>query len=158
MNVAIIPARGGSKRIPNKNIKSFAGRPLIEYAIEALPEIVKKYPNVLYIIIGATHPQVLKDEGEKYRNMLKKLVVKNKLQNNVKFYNKYIKEKEIPDFLRATDVYVYPMLSREQASSGSLSDAMPCACPTIATKSQFAKNIVNHERGILVNFRNSKQI
>jgi len=130
----------------------------IEYAIEALPEIVKKYPNVLYIIIGATHPQVLKDEGEKYRNMLKRLVVKHKLQDNVKFYNKYIKEKEIPDFLRATDVYVYPMLSREQASSGSLSDAMSCACPTIATKSQFAKSIINHERGTLVNFRNSKQI
>ena len=130
----------------------------IEYAIQALPEIVKKYPKVLYIIIGATHPQVLKDEGEKYRNMLKRLVVKNKLQNNVKFYNKYIKEKEIPDFLRATDVYVYPMLSREQASSGSLSDAMSCACPTIATKSQFAKSIINHERGTLVNFRNSKQI
>ena len=130
----------------------------IEYAIAALPEIVKKYPKLLYIIIGATHPQVLKEDGERYRNMLKRLIVKHKLQKNVKFYNKYISEKEIPDFLRATDVYVYPMLSRQQASSGSLSDAMSCACPTIATKSQYAKSIINHERGILVNFRNSKQI
>jgi len=130
----------------------------IEYAIEALPEIVKKHPNVLYLVIGATHPQVLKHEGEKYRNMLKRLVVKHGLQDNVKFYNKYIKEKEIPDFLRATDVYIYPMLSREQASSGSLSDAMSCACPTITTKSQYAKSVVNKERGYLVNFKNSKQI
>ncbi len=130
----------------------------IEYAIKALPDIVKQYPNVLYLIIGATHPQVLKDEGEKYRNMLKRLIVKHKLQKNVKFYNKYISEKEIPDFLRATDVYIYPMLSREQASSGSLSDAMSCACPAIATKSQYAKSIINHQRGYLVNFRNSTQI
>jgi hypothetical protein len=90
--------------------------------------------------------------------MLKRLIVKHKLQKNVKFYNKYISEKEIPDFLRATDVYIYPMLSREQASSGSLSDAMSCACPTIATRSQYAKSIINHERGVLVNFRNSTQI
>jgi len=130
----------------------------IEYAIEALPDIVAKYPNILYLVIGATHPQVLKNEGEKYRNMLKKLIVKHKLQNNVKFYNKYIEEREIPDFLRATDVYIYPMLSKEQASSGSLSDAMSCACPVIATKSQYAQSVINRERGFLVNFRNSKQI
>jgi glycosyltransferase involved in cell wall biosynthesis len=130
----------------------------IEYAIEALPEIVEKYPDVLYLIIGATHPQVLKNEGEKYRNKLKKLIVKNKLQKHVKFYNRYLDESEILDFLKATDIYIYPMLSREQASSGSLSDAMSCACPSIATKSQYAKSVINHERGILVRFRNSKDI
>lgn len=130
----------------------------IEYAIEALPEVVKEHPDVLYLIIGATHPQVLKEDGERYRNQLKKLIVKHKLQNHVKFYNKYLEEKEVIDFLKATDIYVYPMLSRQQSSSGSLSDAMSCACPTIATASQYAKSVINHERGILVKFKNSNEI
>jgi len=130
----------------------------IEYAIEALPEVVKKHPDVLYLIIGATHPQVLKNEGEKYRNKLKRLILKHKLQDHVKFYNKYLTEGEVTDFLRATDIYIYPILSRDQASSGSLSDAMSCGCPIITTGSQYAKSVINHERGVLVKFRNSKEI
>lgn len=130
----------------------------IEYAIEALPEVVAEHPNVLYLIIGATHPEVLKHEGERYRNKLKRLIVKHHLEDNVKFYNKYLTESEVIDFLKATDIYIYPMLSREQASSGSLSDAMSCGCPTIATASQYAKSVINHERGMLVRFKNSKDI
>lgn len=130
----------------------------IEYAIEALPEVVEQHPDILYLIIGATHPQVLKHDGERYRNKLKKLIVKHKLQDHVKFYNKYLTEKEVIDFLKATDIYIYPMLSKQQASSGSLSDAMSCACPSIATASQYAKSVINSERGVLVRFRNSKDI
>ncbi len=130
----------------------------IEYAIEALPEVVKEYPDILYLIIGATHPQVLKNEGERYRNKLKRLVFKHGLEDHVKFYNKYLTEREVIDFLKATDIYVYPMLSREQASSGSLSDAMSCACPSIATASQYAQSVINRERGILVRFRNPGDI
>ncbi|MEA3398468.1 MAG: glycosyltransferase, partial [Patescibacteria group bacterium] len=130
----------------------------IEYAIEALPEIVSQHPNILYLIIGATHPQILKLEGERYRNKLKKIITKHKLQDNVKFYNRYLYEKEIPDFLKATDIYLYPILSREQASSGSLSDAMSCGCPAIATNNQYAKSVINKERGFLVKFRDSMGI
>lgn len=130
----------------------------IEYAIEALPEVVAQHPNVLYLIIGATHPLVLQQDGEKYRNKLIKLVEKLQLEEYVKFYNRYLEEWEITEFLKATDIYVYPMLSKEQASSGSLSDAMSCGCPTIATASQYAQSVVNRERGILVKFRNSKDI
>lgn len=130
----------------------------IEYAIESLPEVVAEHPDVLYLIIGATHPQVLKHDGERYRNKLKRLIVKHGLEEHVKFYNKYLTEKEVIDFLKATDIYVYPMLSKEQASSGSLSDAMSCACPSIATASQYAKSVINRERGILVRFRNPKDI
>jgi glycosyltransferase involved in cell wall biosynthesis/uncharacterized protein (UPF0147 family) len=130
----------------------------IEYAIEALPEVIERYPNVLYLIIGATHPLILKREGEKYRNKLKRLIAKYKLEDNVKFYNRYLEINELIDYLKATDIYVYPMLSREQASSGSLSYALSCACPTIATASQYAKNVINHERGVLVRFRNSNDI
>jgi hypothetical protein len=86
------------------------------------------------------------------------LVTRYKLENNVKFYNRYLEINELIDYLKATDIYIYPMLSREQASSGSLSYALSCACPTIATASQYAQNIINHERGILVRFRNSDDI
>lgn len=130
----------------------------IEYAIEALPKVVEEHPDLLYLIIGATHPQVLKHDGERYRNRLKRLIVKHGLEDHVKFYNKYLAEKEVIDFLKATDIYIYPMLSKEQASSGSLSDAMSCACPSIATSSQYAKSVINRERGILVKFKNSKDI
>jgi glycosyltransferase involved in cell wall biosynthesis len=130
----------------------------IEYAIEALPEVIAQHPNILYLIIGATHPVVLRREGEKYRNKLIRLVAKLQLENYVKFYNRYLEEWEITEYLKATDIYVYPMLSKEQASSGSLSDAMSCACPVITTGSQYAKSVINRERGILVRFRNSADI
>ncbi len=130
----------------------------IEYAIEALPPLVEKYPNLLYLVIGATHPNVLRQEGEKYRNKLKRLVVKHKLTKNIKFYNRYLSLNELIDYLKATDVYVYPMLSREQASSGSLSYAMSCGCPAVATASQYAKSVLNDERGRLVRFKNSRDI
>src|SRR3989339_287067 len=130
----------------------------IEYAIEALPKVIEEHPNVLYLIIGATHPQVLKEEGEKYRNKLKKLIQKHKLKDYVKFYNRYLTDKEVVDYLKATDIYVYPILSRQQASSGSLSDAMACGCPAITTKTQYAESVINEERGRFVRFRNSKDI
>ena len=130
----------------------------IEYAIEALPKIVKKYPNILYLIIGATHPVVRRQEGEKYRNKLKKLIVKHKLTKHVKFYNKYLELSELIDYLKATDIYVYPMLSRDQASSGSLSYAMSCGCPCVVTPSQYAKSVINNERGRFTRFKNSKDI
>jgi len=130
----------------------------IEYAIQALPEVVKQHPNILYLVIGATHPLILKREGEKYRNRLIKMVNQLGLEEYVKFYNRYLEEWEITEFLKATDIYIYPMLSKEQASSGSLSDAMSCACPTIATASQYAQSVINRERGTLVRFRNSNDI
>lgn len=130
----------------------------IEYAIEALPEVVAQHPNVLYLVIGATHPLILQREGERYRNKLVKLVNKLGLEEYVKFYNRYLEEWEITEFLKATDIYIYPMLSKEQASSGSLSDAMSCGCPIIATGSQYAQSVINRERGILVKFRNSEEI
>ncbi len=130
----------------------------IEYAIEALPNIVKEFPNVLYLIIGATHPVVRRHEGEVYRNKLKKLVLRLGLKENVKFYNKYLTLKELIDFLKATDIYISPTLNPEQAVSGTVSYALSCACPIIATANQYARDVISPERGILVRFRNSKDI
>lgn len=130
----------------------------IEYAIRALPKIVKSFPNVLYLIIGVTHPIVRKQEGELYRNFLRHEVEKLGLKNNVKFYNKYLTLKEIISYLKVTDIYLSPTLNQEQSVSGTLSYALGCGRPAISTLSSYAKNIVTPGKGILVKPGNSKEI
>jgi glycosyltransferase involved in cell wall biosynthesis len=130
----------------------------IEYAIEALPELVKIYADLLYLVIGATHPVVRRQEGEVYRNKLKRLVHKLELKNHVKFYDKFLDTPELIEYLKATDIYMSPTLNPLQAVSGTISYALSCACPIIATENQYAKDVINHERGILVEFENSEQI
>ncbi|MDP3900518.1 MAG: glycosyltransferase, partial [bacterium] len=130
----------------------------IEYAIEALPELVKKYPKLLYLVIGATHPVVRRHEGEKYRNKLKRIVEKNGLKENVKFYDKYLSLPELIDYLRATDIYISPTLNPKQSVSGTISYALSCACPVVSTQNQYAKDVITSERGRLVRFHNAGDI
>jgi len=130
----------------------------IEYAIKALPEITAKYPDFLYLVIGATHPVLRRHEGEKYRSMLRKLVSKLGLKDHVKFYDKYLELGELITYLKATDIYISPTLNPQQAVSGTISYALSCACPVISTKNQYAKDVINNERGRLVGFRNSIEI
>ncbi|MCK4553897.1 glycosyltransferase [Candidatus Parcubacteria bacterium] len=130
----------------------------IEYAIAALPEIVKEFPDVLYLIIGATHPNIVRQEGEVYRNKLKRTIIKNGLKDYVKFYNKYLDLPELIEYLKATDIYISPTLNPKQAVSGTVSYALSCACPIISTANQYARDVINAERGILVKFRNSSDI
>jgi len=130
----------------------------IEYAIRALPEIVKKIPNLLYIVVGETHPNIRKEEGEAYRNFLNKEIKKLKLKNNVKFYDKYISLEEITHFLQATDIYLSPSTNRDQSVSGTLSYALGCGRPVISTATEYARYIVNKKNGILVKFCNPVEI
>lgn len=130
----------------------------IEYAIEALPEIVKEHPDVLYLIIGATHPVVRREEGEVYRNKLKRTITKLGLEENVKFYDKYLDLGELIDFLKATDIYISPTLNPRQAVSGTISYALSCACPIVATRNQYARDVINNDRGRLVKFKNALDI
>jgi len=130
----------------------------IEYAIQAMPEVVAKYPDVLYLVLGVTHPNVVRHEGEKYRNSLVRLVKKLKLEDHVKFYNKYMTLAEKVQFLQATNIYISPTLNPQQAVSGTVSDALSCACPIVVTKSQYAKDVIEKNRGILVGFANSEEI
>ena len=128
-----------------------------EYVIEGLPEAVKKYPNLVYLIVGATHPIVRKDEGESYRNFLDKKIKELKLTDNVKFYNKYVELKEIVQYLKAADVYVSSTLTPEQVTSGTLAYAMGCGRATISTPFLHAQDMINSERGMLLEgFNNSK--
>src|SRR3989338_3214380 len=126
----------------------------IEYVIESLPQIVKNFPEIIYLVIGETHPQVRKMEGESYRNSLVKLVEELGLRDNVRFYNKYLALAEIIAYLNATDIYISPSLDENQIVSGTLSYALGCGKAIVSTPTVYAKEVLAKNRGILVDFRN----
>ena len=126
----------------------------LEYVIDALPEVVKKFPNFIYIIFGATHPVVLSKEGESYRNLLIQKIWDLGLYDYVKLYNKYFPLTELLHFLKATDIYISPSLDPNQAVSGTLSYAIGMGRPVISTAFSQAKEVVTDDVGIMVDFRN----
>jgi glycosyltransferase involved in cell wall biosynthesis len=130
----------------------------IEYAIEAVAEIVNKFPNVVYHIIGITHPAVVKKEGEAYRNKLKNLISKLGIEKNVIFHNRYFSTREIIQFLRATDIYMSLSLDPNQAVSGTLSYALGTGRPVVSTAFAQAKEDVTNKIGRLVDFKNYSAI
>ena len=126
-----------------------------EYVLDALPQLVKKFPNLMYVIIGETHPVVRKNEGETYRNFLESKVKENGLHGHVKFYNKYVKLHEIIRYLKATDIYISSGLDLNQITSGTLVYAMGAGRPVISTPFEHAKEAVTEDVGRLVEYRNS---
>lgn len=124
----------------------------IETALEALPAVVEQFPNVLYLIIGRTHPEVLKQEGETYRQSLKQKISELGLSNNVQFINRYIELPELLELLQMTDVYLFTSKDPNQAVSGTLAYAMSCGCPVVSTAMPHAKEMLSTDTGILVNF------
>ena len=126
----------------------------MEYVIKALPKLVKKHPELLYLIIGETHPNVRKEEGESYRKELIELVKELGLKDNVKFYNKYLTLDEIITYLKASDIYVYSALEMNQIVSGTLAYALSAGKAVVATPSLYAKEILNSERGLVVELKN----
>lgn len=127
-----------------------------EHVIDALPRVVKQFPNLVYLIIGQTHPVVRKREGEKYRIFLEKKVESLGLQEHVKFYNKYLTLNEITKYLKATDVYISSAINPNQIVSGTLSYALGCGRPVVSTPFLHAKEAVSQERGILCEFNSPK--
>ncbi len=127
----------------------------IEYTIRALPKIVKHFPNITYLILGATHPVVRREDGEEYRNFLTQEVDRLGLKNNVKFYNKYLTLEEIVQYLKATDIYISPTLDLGQSVSGTLSYAMGCGRPIISTATAYAKYIIDDRNGALIPTKNA---
>ena len=125
----------------------------LEYVIEALPKVVKAYPDLIYRILGVTHPIVLKEEGESYRNFLVQKVHDLKLSSHVNFYNEYVSVEKLSNFLRAADIYISTSLNPNQAVSGTLSYALGSGRPVISTPFAQAREIITPEVGILVNFK-----
>ncbi len=126
----------------------------LEYVIDALPQVVRKFPDFVYTIFGATHPTVLEKEGESYRNFLIEKIYSLGLYDHVKLYNRYSPLSELLRFLEATDIYISPSLEPNQAVSGTLSYALGMGRPAISTAFAQAREVVTDEVGILVDFRN----
>ncbi|MGV8945603.1 MAG: glycosyltransferase [Lutibacter sp.] len=130
----------------------------IETTLEALPAIIKQFPETMFLVLGKTHPEVVKNEGEKYRDMLEQKVVQLSLQNHVRFVNKYLKLAELLEYLQLTDIYLFTANDPNQAVSGTFVYAMSCGCPIISTPIPHAKEILTDETGIIFEFRNSSQL
>ncbi len=130
----------------------------IETTMEALPAIVKTNPEVMFLVIGKTHPEVVEEEGEKYREMLQQKVIDYALQDNVRFVNKYLPLSDLLEYLQLTDIYVFTTNDPNQAVSGTFAYAMSCACPIISTPIPHAKEVLTEDTGIIFDFRNSQQL
>jgi len=130
----------------------------IEYAIQAMPAIIEKYPRTMYLIIGSTHPNVVKEEGESYRLMLQAMVTDLRLEKHVRFYDQYVPLPKLLEFLQMTDIYISPSLNPNQAVSGTLSYALGAGRPVVSTAFAQAKSIITPEVGMLVNFRQPEEM
>jgi len=147
-----------SDRLVLGNINLLSENKGVDYTIEAVAEIVKKYPNVLYLIIGQTHPNILKTEGEKYRNSLKRKIKQLGIQKNVKFINKYLSLEKLIEWLKVIDIYITPYLDKQQSSSGALAYAVGAGKICISTGYLYAKEVLSEGRGAIVPFRDSEAI
>ena len=130
----------------------------IEYAIQALPEVIKKEPKIIYLIIGETHPEVRKNEGEKYRNRLTELVSELDLEEHVRFTNRFVTKNELKTFLQATDIYLTPYISANQISSGTLIYALGAGKAVVSTPYYHAQEVLANDRGILCKFEDPASI
>jgi len=129
----------------------------IETAIEALPAIIEQFPNVLYLILGKTHPGIIKSEGEKYRQLLQQKVRDLNLQNHVQFVNKFLSHDDLMGFLQCTDIYLFTSKDPYQAVSGTFAYALSCGCPIISTPIPHATEVLDGA-GIIFDFCNSHQL
>ncbi|MFM9989208.1 glycosyltransferase [Flavobacterium sp.] len=130
----------------------------IETSINALRTIVKKHPDVLFLVIGKTHPTVVKNEGEKYRENLEARITALQLNKNVKFINQYLPLDELLEYLQLTDIYLFTSKDRNQAVSGTFSYAISCGCPIISTPIPHAVEVLENGTGIIIDFENPKQL
>jgi glycosyltransferase involved in cell wall biosynthesis len=130
----------------------------LEYVIEAMPEIIARHPNALYLVVGQTHPELQKREGEAYRNSLIASAARLGLRDHVKFVNQYLSQREVVDYLLATDVYVTPYLDPNQITSGTLAYALGAGKAIVSTPYLHAQEVLSKGRGILVPFRDAAAV
>ena len=130
----------------------------IETTLDALPKIIKENHDVLFLIIGKTHPSVAKEEGEKYRLMLEAKIETLQLQNHVQFINRYLSLSNLLEYLQLTDIYLFTSKDPNQAVSGTFSYAMSCGCPIVSTPIPHASEVLCGGSGIIVDFGNVQQL
>ncbi|HUP50657.1 MAG TPA: glycosyltransferase family 4 protein [Thermoanaerobaculia bacterium] len=154
----------------SKNRLGVEGRPLIltfgllspdkgiEYVIDALPTILSHDPDVVYIVLGATHPHIIERHGETYRLMLEDRAKRLGVDGSVIFHNRFVSSAELSEFLAAADIYITPYLNPEQISSGTLAYALGAGKAVISTPYTYARELLAEGRGILVPWKDSSAI
>jgi glycosyltransferase involved in cell wall biosynthesis len=130
----------------------------IEYAIDAIDRIRRDHPEVLYLVLGKTHPGVVRTEGEAYRSRLIARIKEQNLQDHVAFVDRYFALDELLELLSATDVYVTPYLERDQIVSGTLAYAVGCGKPVVSTPYRYATDLLADGRGMLCDFADSRSL
>jgi glycosyltransferase involved in cell wall biosynthesis len=130
----------------------------VETMIDALPRVVRDHPDVVYIILGATHPHVRREQGERYRLSLQARARERGVADHVIFHNRFVDSEELREFLGAADVYVTPYLNREQIVSGTLAYAMGSGKATVSTPYWYAEEMLAEGRGRIVPFQDSEQL
>ncbi|TFG05342.1 glycosyltransferase [Candidatus Thorarchaeota archaeon] len=130
----------------------------IQNAIKALPDLTRDWPEILYLVIGETHPQVRLREGERYRKRLMKLVKHLGLRKNVKFHNRFLSEDKLIKYLLATDVYICPYTKKDQLSSGTVTYALGAGRAIVSTPFNYAQEVLGEGRAVLCKFRSPGSI
>jgi glycosyltransferase involved in cell wall biosynthesis len=125
----------------------------LETVIRALPQIVKLHPEVVYVVLGSTHPHILKSSGEEYREFLLNLAVELKVDQHLIFINKFLSEKELINYLTAADIYITPYFNEAQITSGTLSYAVGAGAAVVSTPYWHAQELLSNERGCLFDFK-----
>ncbi len=130
----------------------------LETVIKALPKIAEKHPDVMYVILGNTHPGVLKNNGEEYRDHLKRLASQLNVSKHITFINKFVSEEELYEYLTAVDIYITPYLNEAQITSGTLSYAIGAGAAIVSTPYWHATELLADNRGKLFDFRDADQL
>jgi glycosyltransferase involved in cell wall biosynthesis len=130
----------------------------LEFAIEAMRDVVRAHPKALFLILGQTHPVIRRNEGESYRRALEASIAANGLSDNVKLVDKYLDFDELMAYLSASDIYLTPYLNPVQIASGTLAYAVGCGKAIVSTPYLYAQELLAHGRGFLVPFRDPAAI
>ncbi len=130
----------------------------LEYVVQAMPEIVARHADALYLVVGQTHPELLRRDGETYRASLVELAGRVGVSDRVKFVNEYLTQHKIVDYLLATDVYITPYLDPNQITSGTLAYALGAGKAIVSTPYLHAQEALAGDRGVLVPFRDARAI
>ncbi|MDP3849287.1 MAG: glycosyltransferase family 4 protein [Luteolibacter sp.] len=130
----------------------------IEHAIRAMPEIIRRHPETVYLILGATHPHLLSREGEKYRTSLEHLAEDLGVGDQVVFYNRFVSNDDLKNFIGAADIYLTPYLNENQITSGALAYVFGAGRVVVSTPYWHARELLANGRGMLVPFRDSGAI
>ncbi len=130
----------------------------LEYAVAAIHEVAQRYPDVLYLLLGATHPNVRATQGERYRDALRALIAGLDLEKNVAMVDRYLSLEELLAYLQASDVYVTPYLNPDQVVSGTLAYALAAGKAIVSTPYLYARELLAQERGALAEFRDARSI